>query len=84
MRHRIVILFGGAVLAGLFCAAWLLVNGPLAHLFRSPAESYLGILTIMIVCISLVTGMIVGAWDASKEEAHRKHLNHRFRPLLHH
>ncbi len=83
MRHRIAILLGGAILVGLFCATWLLVNGPLAHLFRSPAESRFGMLTIMIVCSSLVIGTIVGAWDAREEETPRKRLHHRFRPVLH-
>ncbi|MGC2614628.1 MAG: hypothetical protein WA354_11400 [Terracidiphilus sp.] len=83
MKHRIEILAACAILAGLGLATWLLVSGPLAHLFRSTAESYFGMLTIMIVCISLVTGTVVGAWDASLE-APRKHLHHRLRPLLHH
>ncbi len=84
MRHRIAILLGASIVAGLFCTSWLLVNGPLAHLFRSPAESYFGLLTITVVCISLVAGTIAGVWDSSKKEAPRRHLHHRFRPLHHH
>ena len=83
MKHRIEILAACAILAGLFTATWLLATGPLAHLFRSPAESYFGMVVIMIVCISIVTGTVVGAWDAD-QQAPRKHLHHRLRPLLHH
>lgn len=84
MRHRIAILLGFAIFGGLSCTTWLLVSGPLAHLFRSPAESYLGMLTIMIVCLSLVAAMVVSVWDATQQEAPRTHLHHRFRPRLHH
>lgn len=84
MRHRIAILLAASILVGLFCAAWFLVSGPLASQFHSAFETFYAVMTIMLVCISIVTGAIVGAWDASQEAAPRKHLHHRLRPLLHH
>jgi uncharacterized protein YneF (UPF0154 family) len=84
MKHRIEILAAGAILAGLFLGTWLLLTGPLAGQFQSPAESYFGMLAIMIVCVSIVAGTVVGAWDTNQEATPRKHLHHRLRPLLHH
>jgi hypothetical protein len=84
MRHRIAILLAGSILVGLFCAAWLIVTGPLASKLHSASETFYAVTMIMIVCISIVTGVVVGAWDASKEvPAPRKHLHHRLRPVLH-
>jgi hypothetical protein len=84
MKHRIEILAAGAILAGLCLATWLVGTGPLADHFQSQAEAYFGMLVIMIVCVSIVTGTVVGAWDSSQEAAPRRHLHHRFRPVLHH
>ena len=84
MKHRIEILAAASILVGLWLATWLLVTGPLADHFQSPAESYLGMLVIMIACVSVVAGTVIGAWDANEESTPRKHLHHRLRPLLHH
>jgi hypothetical protein len=84
MRHRIAILLAGSIIVGLFCAAWLLVTGPLASQLHSTYETFYAVMTIMLVCISIVTGVVVGAWDANKEaSAPRRHLHHRLRPVLH-
>jgi len=85
MKHRGAILLaaGIALLAGLWWSIWHLVTGPLAHLVHSRAQTGFAVLTITLVCVSLVTGIVVGEWDALKEEP-RKHRRIMFRPLLHH
>jgi len=83
MRHRIAILLGAAIFIGLFLVSWLVVSGPLTHMFHSRVESSAAMLTIMLVCVAIIAGVIVGAWDAS-QEVPRTHHHISFHALFHH
>jgi hypothetical protein len=84
MRHRIVLLFAATFIIGISVGAWLFVDGPLADHFRSRAEANFGMLAIMIVCISILMGVLVSVWDSKEEVIPRKHRYIAFRRLLHH
>ena len=83
MRHRIEILLAGAIVAALALATWLLVSGPLADHFHSRYEAFYGAAIMMLIFTSIVTGTVVGAWDAS-QEAPRHHHHFSLRALFHH
>jgi hypothetical protein len=83
MRHRIEVLLAIAMIAGLAMAAWLLVSGPLAQHFHSRYEVFYAVMTMILVSISIVTGAVVGAWDAAQEAPRRHHHVH-VRALFHH
>jgi hypothetical protein len=83
MKHRFEILLAAAIILGIACAAWVLVTGPIASLVDSPYESFYAMMTILLVCISIVTGAVIGAWDATREVP-RAHHHIRFRTLFHH
>ena len=85
MKRRVAALFalGIPFLAMLSWSIWLLVTGPLGHLLHSRAETYYGAFTILLICIAVVTGLLVGAWDSAKA-APRTHRHIPFRALFHH
>lgn len=70
MRHRVEIFLAAAILAVLAWTAWVLVTGPLAPLVDSRYETFYAMMTIMVVCISIVSGVVVGAWDATQKTPH--------------
>ena len=83
VRHQIEIVMAIATLAGLGFATSVLVSGPLADHFHSLFEALYGGAVMMLIFISIVTGTVIGAWDATQEAPrpqHRFHLRH----LLHH
>ncbi len=65
MTHRIAFLApaGIACLAVLSWSAWLLVTGPLAHLMHSSSDAIFGAFTIVLICVSIIAGVLVGAWN---------------------
>lgn len=83
MRHQIEVILAIAILAGLGFATWTLVTGPLADHFHSRFQAFYGALTMMLIFLSIVTGTVVGAWDAS-QQAPRPHHHFSFHKLLHH
>jgi hypothetical protein len=83
MRHQIEVILGIAILAGLGFATWTLVTGPLADHFHSHLQAFYGALTMMLIVLAIVTGTIIGAWDA-KQETPRSHHHFHFRELFHH
>ena len=85
MNHRHIVLsaVAAACLAALGCFAWILVTGPLAPHVHSVAQEIYGILMIMAICVSIVTGVVVGAWDPQREEPRKQH-HIIFRTPLHH
>lgn len=72
-----------AFIAGLWWSIAHLVNGPLAHLVHSRFEAFFAVLAITLICVSLVTGVLVGAWDSLQEHI-PGHRPFTLRPLLHH
>jgi len=84
MRHRIAFVFAAAFIVGIAVGAWLFVSGPLANQFQSRAEANFGVLAIMIVCISILAGVLVSVWDAKEEEVPHRHRHLGFRRMLHH
>jgi hypothetical protein len=85
MKHRVAILSTAtvALVAGLWWSVWLLVTGPLAHLVHSPVQTTLAVTTMTLVCVSLLTGILVGEWDPMKEMP-RKHHHIALRTRFHH
>ena len=84
MKNPVAIL--SAVVIAFACVlcwpVWLLVTGPLAQFVHPGFETYYGVFTIVLLCVSAIAGVLVGAWNVSYAEP-RKHRHFHLRPLLH-
>lgn len=85
MKYRIELLStaGAACFVVLGWAIWLLVTEPLAHLFHSQAETIFAAIILLQICLSIVAGVVISAWDTSEDEP-RPHHHFHFRELFHH